>query len=292
MIPVVKTVKEVREFVKDARRNGKTIGFVPTMGFLHEGHKSLIVRAAKENDVVVVSDFVNPTQFGPNEDFEAYPRDIDKDARLCEEAGADIIFNPEPDEMYSSPLTTISVDKITKGLCGKTRPIHFNGVCTVVSKLFNIVTPDRAYFGEKDAQQLIVVKKLVKDLNFDIEIIGCPIIRESDGLAKSSRNTYLNAEERSAALCLSRSLKIGKEMIENGEKEAQAVKNAIISEIEKEPLAKIDYVEIVDLDNLESTNRTDVGILCAIAVYIGKTRLIDNFIIEKGVGSINDTHNA
>lgn len=292
MIPVVKTVKEVREFVKDARRNGKTIGFVPTMGFLHEGHKSLIVRAAKENDVVVVSDFVNPTQFGPNEDFEAYPRDIDKDACLCEEAGADIIFNPEPDEMYSSPLTTISVDKITKGLCGKTRPIHFNGVCTVVSKLFNIVTPDRAYFGEKDAQQLIVVKKMVKDLNFDIEIIGCPIIRESDGLAKSSRNTYLNAEERSAALCLSRSLKIGKEMIENGEKEAQAVKNAIISEIEKEPLAKIDYVEIVDLDNLESTNRTDVGILCAIAVYIGKTRLIDNFIIEKGVGSINDTHNA
>lgn len=292
MIPVVKTVKEVREFVKDARRNGKTIGFVPTMGFLHEGHKSLIVRAAKENDVVVVSDFVNPTQFGPNEDFEAYPRDIDKDARLCEEAGADIIFNPEPDEMYSSPLTTISVDKITKGLCGKTRPIHFNGVCTVVSKLFNIVTPDRAYFGEKDAQQLIVVKKMVKDLNFDIEIIGCPIIRESDGLAKSSRNTYLNAEERSAALCLSRSLKIGKEMIENGEKEAQAVKNAIISEIEKEPLAKIDYVEIVDLDNLEPTNRTDVGILCAIAVYIGKTRLIDNFIIEKGVGSINDTHNA
>lgn len=292
MIPVVKTVKEVREFVKDARRNGKTIGFVPTMGFLHEGHKSLIVRAAKENDVVVVSDFVNPTQFGPNEDFEAYPRDIDKDARLCEEAGADIIFNPEPDEMYSSPLTTISVDKITKGLCGKTRPIHFNGVCTVVSKLFNIVTPDRAYFGEKDAQQLMVVKKMVKDLNFDIEIIGCPIIRESDGLAKSSRNTYLNAEERSAALCLSRSLKIGKEMIENGEKEAQAVKNAIISEIEKEPLAKIDYVEIVDLDNLESTNRTDVGILCAIAVYIGKTRLIDNFIIEKGVGSINDTHNA
>lgn len=292
MIPVVKTVKEVREFVKDARRNGKTIGFVPTMGFLHEGHKSLIVRAAKENDVVVVSDFVNPTQFGPNEDFEAYPRDIDKDARLCEEAGADVIFNPEPDEMYSSPLTTISVDKITKGLCGKTRPIHFNGVCTVVSKLFNIVTPDRAYFGEKDAQQLIVVKKMVKDLNFDIEIIGCPIIRESDGLAKSSRNTYLNTEERSAALCLSRSLKIGKEMIENGKKEAQAVKNAIISEIEKEPLAKIDYVEIVDLDNLEPTNRTDVGILCAIAVYIGKTRLIDNFIIEKGVGSINDTHNA
>lgn len=284
MIPVVKTVDEVRAFVKAERRNGKTIGFVPTMGFLHEGHKSLIVRAAKENDVVVVSDFVNPTQFGPNEDFEAYPRDIKKDAQLCEEAGADLIFNPEPEEMYSSPLTTVSVDKITKGLCGKTRPIHFDGVCTVVSKLFNIVTPDCAYFGEKDAQQLMVVKKMVRDLNFDIKIVGCPIVREADGLAKSSRNTYLNAEERCAALCLSKSLKIGRKMIEDGEKSSAAVVAAITSEIEKEPLAKIDYVEFVDIDTLEATDNTDGGILCAMAVYIGKTRLIDNFIIEKGVG--------
>lgn len=281
MIPVVKTIDEIRSAVKTAKKQGKTVGLVPTMGFLHEGHKSLIVRAVSENDFVVVSDFVNPTQFGPNEDFESYPRDIEKDRLLCEEAGADIIFNPEPSEMYDNALTTVSVDKITKTLCGASRPIHFAGVATVVSKLFNIVAPDRAYFGEKDAQQLLVIKKMVKDLNFDIDIIGCPIIREDDGLAKSSRNTYLNSDERKAALCLSRALNIGKAMIDSGETSAKAVKDAIISEIEKEPLARIDYVEIADLDTLESTDKTE-GILCAIAVYIGKTRLIDNFIIEEG----------
>ena len=281
MIPVLKTVEEVRSYVKAAKKEGKSVGFVPTMGFLHEGHKSLIVRAAKENDFVVVSDFVNPTQFGPNEDFEAYPRDIEKDAELCEDAGADIIFNPEASEMYDNALTTVTVDKITKVLCGASRPGHFAGVATVVSKLFNIVAPDRAYFGEKDAQQLMVIKKMVKDLNFDIEIIGCPIIRESDGLAKSSRNTYLNPEERQAALCLSRSLNLGKELIANGETSADVVKAAIKAEIEKEPLSRIDYVEIVDLNTLESAERTDTGILTAIAVYIGKTRLIDNFMIEK-----------
>ena len=281
MIPVLKTVEEVRSYVKAAKKEGKSVGFVPTMGFLHEGHKSLIVRAAKENDFVVVSDFVNPTQFGPNEDFEAYPRDIEKDAELCKDAGADIIFNPEASEMYDNALTTVTVDKITKVLCGASRPGHFAGVATVVSKLFNIVAPDRAYFGEKDAQQLMVIKKMVKDLNFDIEIIGCPIIRESDGLAKSSRNTYLNPEERQAALCLSRSLNLGKELIANGETSADVVKAAIKAEIEKEPLSRIDYVEIVDLNTLESAERTDTGILTAIAVYIGKTRLIDNFMIEK-----------
>ena len=281
MIPVVKTIDEIRSAVKTAKKQGKTVGLVPTMGFLHEGHKSLIVRAVSENDFVVVSDFVNPTQFGPNEDFESYPRDIEKDRLMCEEAGADIIFNPEPSEMYDNALTTVSVDKITKTLCGASRPIHFAGVATVVSKLFNIVAPDRAYFGEKDAQQLLVIKKMVKDLNFDIDIIGCPIIREDDGLAKSSRNTYLNPDERKAALCLSRALNIGKAMIDSGETSAKAVKDAIISEIEKEPLARIVYVEIADLDTLESTDKTE-GILCAIAVYIGKTRLIDNFIIEEG----------
>ena len=281
MIPVVKTIDEIRSAVKTAKKQGKTVGLVPTMGFLHEGHKSLIVRAVSENDFVVVSDFVNPTQFGPNEDFESYPRDIEKDRLMCEEAGADIIFNPEPSEMYDNALTTVSVDKITKTLCGASRPIHFAGVATVVSKLFNIVAPDRAYFGEKDAQQLLVIKKMVKDLNFDIDIIGCPIIREDDGLAKSSRNTYLNSDERKAALCLSRALNIGKAMIDSGETSAKAVKDAILSEIEKEPLARIDYVEIADLDTLEATDKTE-GILCAIAVYIGKTRLIDNFIIEEG----------
>lgn len=280
MIPVVKTIKEVRETVALWRRRGLSVGLVPTMGFLHEGHKSLIDRAVKENDRVVVSDFVNPTQFGPNEDLEAYPRDIKRDAQLCNDAGAALIFNPEPEEMYDNALTTVSVDKITKVLCGKTRPIHFNGVCTVVSKLFNIVKPDRAYFGQKDAQQLIVVKKMVKDLNFDIEIVGCPIIREEDGLAKSSRNTYLSPEERQAALCLSRGLKAGRELIDGGETSAEAVKAAIRAEIEKEPLAKIDYVETVNAETLEAAETASAPLLAAVAVYIGKTRLIDNFIIE------------
>jgi pantoate--beta-alanine ligase len=277
---IVKTIAEVRAAVKAWKKEGLSVGLVPTMGFLHEGHKSLIVRAAAENDRVVVSDFVNPTQFGPNEDFESYPRDINADAKLCEEVGASLIFNPEPEEMYVDPLCFVDMDKITKVLCGKTRPIHFKGVCTVVSKLFNIVAPDRAYFGQKDAQQLCVIRKMVKDLNFDIEIIGCPIIREEDGLAKSSRNTYLSAEERKAALCLSRSLKLGKELIDGGEKDAIKVVSAIKAEIEKEPLARIDYVEMVDLNSLEAVSEVKTPILTAMAVYIGKTRLIDNFIIE------------
>lgn len=277
---VVKTISEVREYVKEWRSQGLTVGLVPTMGYLHEGHESLIKKAAEQNDRVVVSDFVNPTQFAPNEDFEAYPRDIDSDAQLCTRAGAHIIFNPEVEEMYDNPLTFVDMNEITKVLCGKTRPIHFSGVCTVVSKLFNIVKPDRAYFGQKDAQQLCVIKKMVKDLNFDIEIVGCPIIREDDGLAKSSRNTYLNESERKAALCLSRSLAIGKNMIEKGEKSAAAVIAAVKAEIEKEPLAKIDYVEIVDWNNLQSIEEIKKPMLMAMAVYIGKTRLIDNFIEE------------
>lgn len=280
MIPVVKTIDEVRKQVKQWRKDGLSVGLVPTMGFLHEGHRSLIERAVKENDRVVVSDFVNPTQFGPNEDLEAYPRDIERDAALCTDAGASLIFNPEPSEMYDNALTTVSVDKITKVLCGKTRPVHFAGVCTVVSKLFNIVMPDRAYFGQKDAQQLCVVRKMVKDLNFDIEIVGCPIIREADGLAKSSRNTYLNDDERKAALCLSRGLSKGRKMIDEGETSVGKIKDAIRAEIESEPLAKVDYVEIVDYDDLSDIEVVKAPMLAAVAVYIGKTRLIDNFIIE------------
>ncbi|MBR0027958.1 MAG: pantoate--beta-alanine ligase [Clostridia bacterium] len=277
---IIKKIDELRPIIKAWKREGLTVGLVPTMGYLHEGHKSLIDRAVAENDRVVVSDFVNPTQFGPNEDFESYPRDLGADAALCEAAGADIIFNPEADEMYDNALTFVDMNKITKVLCGKTRPIHFSGVCTVVSKLFNIVTPDKAYFGQKDAQQLCVIRKMVKDLNFDIEIVGCPIIREADGLAKSSRNTYLSADERKAALCLSRSLETGKKMIENGELSAAKVVDTIKAEIEKEPLAKIDYVEMVDLNNLETLETVQKPLLCAMAVYIGKTRLIDNFILE------------
>ena len=279
---IVETIAEVREQVKQWRKEGLTVGLVPTMGYLHEGHKSLIDRAVAENDRVVVSVFVNPMQFGPSEDLESYPRDMDRDAALCEKAGASLIFHPDPSEMYHKDFSSfVDMTTLTGGLCGKTRPIHFRGVCTVVSKLFNIVVPDKAYFGQKDAQQLAIIRKMVQDLNFDIQIVGCPIIREEDGLAKSSRNTYLNGEERQAALVLNRSLKAGKALVDAGETRACVIKSAITAEIEKEPLAKIDYVDVVDFDTITPVEKLEGSILVAIAVYIGKTRLIDNFIVEK-----------
>ena len=279
---VVKTIAEVREQVKAWKAEGLRVGLVPTMGFLHEGHQSLIIKAVEENDRVVVSDFVNPTQFGPKEDLASYPRDIEHDAKLCEEAGADLIFHPEPEEMYAQDYCTfVDMDGLTKGLCGKTRPTHFRGVCSVVAKLFNIVAPDSAYFGQKDAQQLAVIRRMVRDLNFDIRIVACPIIREEDGLAKSSRNTYLNAEERAAAVVLSRALNKGKALIESGEQSAAKVKDVIMEELCKEPLARVDYVEVVDADSIEPIKELKGNVLVAIAVYIGKTRLIDNFIVEE-----------
>lgn len=282
MITIVKTIEEVRTQVKAWRAEGLTVGLVPTMGYLHEGHQSLIARSVAENDRTVVSDFVNPIQFGPTEDLATYPRDIERDAALCESTGANLIFHPEADEMYAPDFCTyVDMDHLTKGLCGKTRPIHFRGVCTVVSKLFHIVQPDRAYFGQKDAQQLAVIRRMVRDLNMPLTIVGCPIIREEDGLAKSSRNTYLSAEERKAALCLSRGLNKGKAAVEAGETDAEKVKAIITAEIEAEPLSRIDYVEIVDWNNLEPVSSTEGSILAAVAVYIGKTRLIDNFIIER-----------
>ena len=278
---VVKTINEVRDAVKGWRKEGLTVGLVPTMGFLHEGHASLIVKAAQQCDRVVVSDFVNPTQFSPNEDLESYPRDIDRDAQVCEQSGADLIFHPDVSEMYSEDFSTyVNMTGPSDELCGKSRPIHFRGVCTVVSKLFNIVMPDKAYFGQKDAQQLAVIMRMVRDLNFDIEIVGCPIIRESDGLAKSSRNTYLSAEERSAATILNKALTEGKAMVEGGEKNAEAVKAKITEIIGSEPLAKIDYVNITSFPEIIPVNEIDGGILAAVAVYFGTTRLIDNFIIE------------
>lgn len=276
---VTKTVKETRDIVKAWKREGLTVGLVPTMGFLHEGHASLIKRAGEENDRVVVSVFVNPTQFGPNEDLESYPRDFGRDSQLCESMGADLIFHPEPEDMYDSPCAFVSIEKLSDNLCGKTRPIHFRGVCTVVSKLFNIVTPDRAYFGQKDAQQLAIIKKMVKDLNFDIEIVGCPIIREEDGLAKSSRNTYLSPEERKAALCLSKSVAKGQEIIREGISSDELLKEMKMV-IEAEPLAVIDYVSAVDALTMEPVDKIDRPVLVAMAVYIGKTRLIDNFSWE------------
>ena len=278
---VVKTIEEVREAVSGWRAEGLSVGLVPTMGFLHEGHKSLILRAAAENDRVVVSDFVNPTQFGPGEDLESYPRDLNRDAALCEDAGAALIFNPEVEEMYAGDASTfVNMTGPSEDLCGMSRPIHFRGVCTVVSKLFNIVKPDRAYFGQKDAQQLAVIKRMVRDLNFDIEIVGCPIIREADGLAKSSRNTYLSAEERQAALVLSQAVKLGSEMAAGGEKSADAIVAAMKKHIEAEPLAKIDYVKAVDAVSVSPVSEMKPPVLVAMAVYIGKTRLIDNFIYE------------
>ena len=280
-VTVTRTPAEVKEVIKEWKKRGYSIGLVPTMGYLHEGHGSLIKKAVEDNDKVMVSVFVNPIQFGPNEDLETYPRDFDADLKMIKSLGADMVFHPEPSDMYASDFsTTISVAGVSENLCGAKRPGHFNGVCTVVTKLFNLSEADRAYFGQKDAQQLAVVRRMVRDLNVNIEIVGCPIIREDDGLAKSSRNTYLSSEERQAATVLNKALIAGKQMVEEGEKSALAVKTRIEDIISKEPLAKIDYVEITDWNSIEPVDIIDDSILCAIAVYIGNTRLIDNFIYE------------
>ena len=241
---VTNTIEKTRELVNNWKKEGKTIGLVPTMGYLHEGHASLIRRCREENDIVVVSDF-------------------------C----------PSPAEMYHDPHAFVSIDTLSDTLCGKTRPIHFKGVCTVVSKLFNIVKPNRAYFGQKDAQQLAIIRKMVLDLNFDIQIVGCPIVREEDGLAKSSRNTYLSCEERKAALCLSKAVKKGQELIRNGIA-ASEVLEPMCEIINGEPLAHIDYVSMVDALSMQPVDSVNADVLVAMAVYIGKTRLIDNFSYE------------
>ncbi len=280
---VVETIDEVRKFIKEQKKQGKTVGLVPTMGYLHEGHASLVKKSVEMCDVTAVSVFVNPIQFAPNEDFEAYPRDFDRDAALLEECGADIVFHPAASELYADDFTTgVTMDVLSKTLCGKTRPIHFGGVCTVVSKLFNIVQPDMAFFGQKDAQQLAIIKRMVRDLNFDIKIVGCPIVREPDGLAKSSRNTYLSPEERKAALCLSESVAIGKKLCEEGVKNTETILAAMRAHIEEEPLAKIDYVDAVDAVDMQPAASIEKDTLFAMAVYIGKTRLIDNFTAEVG----------
>lgn len=278
---IINNVNDIRKNVKAWRKQGLTVGFVPTMGYLHEGHESLIKKAVEENDRVVVSIFVNPIQFGPKEDLASYPRDLKRDSEICELAGADIIFHPENEEMYHEDFSTfVDMDGLTKELCGKSRPTHFRGVCTVVSKLFNIVTPDKAYFGEKDAQQLAVIKRMVRDLNIDVEVIGCPIVREEDGLAKSSRNTYLSDEERKAATILNKSLIKAKELISKGERRSSVVIDSIKETLDSEPMARIDYVQVVDSLSVESVEIIERSVLVAIAVFIGKTRLIDNFTYE------------
>ncbi len=278
---IAKTINEVREYIAIWHKEGLSVGLVPTMGYLHEGHASLVDRARSNCDKVVVSDFVNPTQFAPNEDLEAYPRDFEHDCQLLEEHGCDLVFYPSVEEMYSPNAATYVeiLDEMPKQLCGKTRPIHFRGVCTIVSKLFNIVKPDKAFFGQKDAQQLAIIRRMVHDLSYDIEIIGCPIVRESGGLAKSSRNTYLSVEERKAALVLSKAIFHGEKMVSEGIIDANKVIAEMKNMISAEKLANIDYVSAVDGETMMPVDEIKNGVLIAMAVYIGKTRLIDNFIV-------------
>ena len=274
---IITRVDELREACKAAKAKG-SVGLVPTMGALHEGHGSLIKRCREENDTVVVSVFVNPIQFAPGEDYEEYPRDIDKDGAFAESLGADIVFHPEPEEMYPENFgfRVTPPESMTHILCGITRPIHFAGVATVLTKLFHLVAPDRAYFGQKDVQQVAIVEAMVRDLNMDLTIVPCPIVREADGLAKSSRNRYLNAEERKAAVVLSRSIKMAKAMVRDGERNVAALLAAVTKEIEAEPLAKIDYVEILRFPHFERDAELVEDSFIAMAVYIGSTRLIDN----------------
>ena len=278
---VLRTVQEIQAFSKAAKDAGKSVGLVPTMGALHEGHLTLMRRARQENDVVIASVFVNPTQFGPNEDFDAYPRRFEEDCKKMETVPVDAVFHPEPKEMYPEGYCTyVNVEgDITKKLCGAQRPGHFRGVATVVTKLMNLSRADRAYFGQKDAQQVVVVKRFVSDLNIPTEIVMVPIVREESGLARSSRNQYLSAEEKEAALVLSRSLKKGKAAFDGGEKDVETLKKVVREEIGTEPKAVIDYVDIYSFPALLPIENVTEPALLAIAVKIGKTRLIDNVIL-------------
>ena len=278
---IVEKVKDMKELSEKYLKENKTIGFVPTMGFLHEGHLSLVRRAREENDIVVVSIFVNPTQFGPNEDYESYPRDFERDVKLLKELNVDVVFYPSVEEMYPKDFSTyVDETKLSRYLCGKSRPGHFRGVCTIVTKLFNIVRPTRAYFGQKDAQQFRVIKRMVRDLNMDVELVECPIVREHDGLAMSSRNIYLSDDERAQALALYNSLKLAENLIKSGERDAEVVKNAMKEFLSRYDKVKIDYVEIVDEETLEPVKHIEGKVIVAIACWVGKARLIDNVIVQ------------
>lgn len=281
---IVKTVAELKKIVHTAQKSGKTIGLVPTMGYLHEGHLSLVRLAREQCDLVVVSDFVNPLQFGPKEDYGVYPRDLAHDCDLLVKENTDILFAPTVDEMYpqgyQNVITYVNVEKITTRLCGASRPIHFRGVATVVTKLFNLVEPDKAFFGQKDAQQVAVIRRMVTDLNMNVTIVAAPIIREEDGLAKSSRNVFLSPSERKAATVLYRSLSLVHRLMQNGETSASVIKDALRTAISAEPLADIEYLAVCDTYNLEELETVKAPALVALAVRFGKTRLIDNFVWE------------
>lgn len=280
---LIETVAGVKEQVAAWKAAGLSVGLVPTMGSLHEGHESLMEAARAACDKVVVSVFVNPLQFGPDEDYDNYPRDIERDGAICEAHGVDVVFHPAPEEMYGPNFNTyVVMETLTDALCGASRPGHFRGVCTVVNKLFNIAQPDKAFFGQKDAQQLAIIKRMVADLNMNLQVVGCPIVREEDGLAKSSRNTYLSAEERQAALVLSRAIFAGEQAVQAGERDAEALKRLMGDIIAAEPLARVDYIEVVDGATMQPVETLGSSVLTAMAVYIGSTRLIDNFIYEEG----------
>jgi len=281
---IISTVGELQNKIKDWKKEGQTIGLVPTMGFLHEGHLSLVRGARQGNDRTAVSIFVNPKQFGPAEDYQVYPRDFNRDAVLLEKEGVDLVFYPPVEDMYPAGYKTyVEVEDLENKLCGRSRPGHFRGVCTVVLKLFNLIQPDEAYFGWKDAQQVLILKKMVEDLNLTVKIKPMPLIREKDGLALSSRNVYLNSQERKAALVLYHSLELAERLIKTGERQAAKIRQQMIDLISAEPLARIDYVEIVDFETLEPLETIGREALVALAVYFGKTRLIDNLRLISGV---------
>ena len=277
-------IKNVREILNEIRMKDNSIGFVPTMGFLHEGHLSLIRNSVNNEDFTVVSIYVNPTQFAPDEDFDEYPRDMERDLKLLEKEGVDLVFTPDDKEMYSDDFQTYVIPgKLSDVLCGSSRPGFFKGVCTIVTKLFNIINPDRAYFGQKDYQQYKIIDRMSKDLNMNVEVIACPIIREDDGIAMSSRNRYLNREEREDALSLNLALKKAKELLDNGEKDVNKIKEMIINTINSKSKTDIDYVEVVDEKNLKPIDSIDdvSKVLIALAVNVGRARLIDNTVWER-----------
>jgi pantoate--beta-alanine ligase len=278
---IIKTVKEMRGFSSQARQKGQTLVFVPTMGFFHDGHLTLMREGRKHGDILIVSLFVNPTQFGPSEDFQKYPRDFERDRGMAEGVGVDVLFIPEASAMYPPDHQTIvRVEKVTQRLCGKSRPTHFQGVATVVAMLFNIVMPHLAIFGQKDFQQLITIRQMVKDLCMDVEVVGLPTIREADGLAMSSRNFYLRPEERQAALALYRSLKKANELLQKGERQAEKVLKEMTDILFSEPLVKIDYVQICNASTLEDVHEIKGDVVIALAAYVGQTRLIDNLVYK------------
>ncbi len=283
---IVETKQALNNRIAKQKEMGKTIGFVPTMGYLHEGHGSLVLKAKEQCDYVVLSIFVNPLQFGPNEDFETYPRDLEKDSKYAEQLGVDLIFHPSVTELYPQypSLTIVKVNSLTNVLCGASRPGHFDGVTTIVNKLFHIVAPDSAFFGLKDAQQVAVITQMVQDLNMNVRIVSCPIVREPDGLAKSSRNVYLNTEEREQAVVLSQSIDLAKQQLQFGNTDFTQIRAEIHAQIKSQPLANIDYIEILSFPSLSHVEKAIAGeqIIIALAVKFGKTRLIDNCIVTIG----------